>query len=625
MISGRTGVTTAKPANSSSPHIRITHSESPLDTLVKRACSKKPRNHSPCLNQTKGQHTQQPIFWEPYRAQNLQYQHHHQHPHSTQGSSSSSSNPGHAVSSSGRTTQQRQLPHGKPNLYLSIDHITRTPITSNTLPSPLLHSHFPGYRDSMASGNSYYDDSFDAGSHMAKPPSPSPYDGVDHYDNASWTPEYGASGGGTFIGAAPMDDITDTETVLEPPLKDRTIRASDFVDFYTSQPEEDEDETSLPTVIVSSAEETSSAVRGGRAPVVKPVLANFSRPMRESGQWRQADALAERVTPQLPPDMREQKKAVLERNAPRKSGASHAHYTPSPLSKGMTTSSSAQSSDAFTLSSKSNSFIPGTQPRNLAPNGPSLYLAGPTLRSPNHPQDMQRSTSPSSVYSTYSYYQYNGPIPSPVPGRSRTPDSASTPRVQTPSENRGLPDRDLGPATALDYLQLGIESHEANRLMESLDYFHRSATEGGGCGVGMLMYGLSLRHGWGCKKNEQLGFKWVRKAAESAVGDLEKLRTGQTNIDQSSIQAELVLAIYEVGQCFFHGWGVTKDQKMGVSYYMVAARLGDGDAQGDLAFCLANGKGCKKNKKEAARWYRAAVKQGQSDVGLAWIYKEKYQ
>lgn len=61
------------------------------------------------------------------------------------------------------------------------------------------------------------------------------------------------------------------------------------------------------------------------------------------------------------------------------------------------------------------------------------------------------------------------------------------------------------------------------------------------------------------------------------------------------------------------------------SYYTIAAELGDADAQMDLAFCLANGKGCKKNKSEAARWYREAIKQGQSDVGLAWIYKEKYQ
>jgi len=72
----------------------------------------------------------------------------------------------------------------------------------------------------------------------------------------------------------------------------------------------------------------------------------------------------------------------------------------------------------------------------------------------------------------------------------------------------------------------------------------------------------------------------------------------------------------------------------------VAAKLGDADAQNDLAFCLANGRGCKKDRKEAAKWYRAAVSvdyphssptlssakvaQGVSDVGLAWIYKEKF-
>ncbi len=43
------------------------------------------------------------------------------------------------------------------------------------------------------------------------------------------------------------------------------------------------------------------------------------------------------------------------------------------------------------------------------------------------------------------------------------------------------------------------------------------------------------------------------------------------------------------------------------NYFRLAARLGDPDAQQDLAFCLANGKGCKKDKKEAAKWYRDAV------------------
>lgn len=157
----------------------------------------------------------------------------------------------------------------------------------------------------------------------------------------------------------------------------------------------------------------------------------------------------------------------------------------------------------------------------------------------------------------------------------------------------------------------------------------------------MLMWGLTLRHGWGVPKDEKKGFGWLRKAAEGAVRDLEaaRLATSSSNRDtivsfsneksaegdKEGVVKELVLAIYEVGQCYFHGWGVSKDMKTAVSYYRVAARLGDPDAQNDLGFCLANGKGCKKDRKEAARWYREAVRQGQSDVGLAWIYKEKFQ
>lgn len=106
------------------------------------------------------------------------------------------------------------------------------------------------------------------------------------------------------------------------------------------------------------------------------------------------------------------------------------------------------------------------------------------------------------------------------------------------------------------------------------------------------------------------------------MGDLEGARAGENT---APIRSELVLAIYEVGQSFFRGWGVEKDKKMAVSYFRVAARLGDPDAQQELAFCLANGKGCKKDRKEAAKWYRAAVAQGVSEIGLAWIYKEKYQ
>ncbi|KAG6892010.1 hypothetical protein C0993_005177, partial [Termitomyces sp. T159_Od127] len=91
-----------------------------------------------------------------------------------------------------------------------------------------------------------------------------------------------------------------------------------------------------------------------------------------------------------------------------------------------------------------------------------------------------------------------------------------------------------------DYLQLGITHHEANRLKESAACFEKSAKEGGGCGVGMLMWGLTLRHGWGCEKNEKVAFKWLQRAAESAVDDLENARIGG-GVDLTAIQVPLTI------------------------------------------------------------------------------------
>ena len=43
-----------------------------------------------------------------------------------------------------------------------------------------------------------------------------------------------------------------------------------------------------------------------------------------------------------------------------------------------------------------------------------------------------------------------------------------------------------------------------------------------GSAVGMLMWGLSLRHGWGVPKDEAQAFRWLKAAAEHAVVDLQK-------------------------------------------------------------------------------------------------------
>lgn len=590
---------TTYPANND----KLTHSESPLDSLVRKTSSKKLRNHKPHTN-----HTQKPLIWEPYQPPS----HYQAQQRDVVEASSSSAN---TTTSTTRPSQQKLA-----NLALNLDQ-SRPSISSDVLHSPLLHSLFPT-RDSVLSGASGYDDSFDDGCQLDS----LPYDGIDEqrlvgtWRSSSDLPSSGSKGQGFIVNTF----ANDRSGTMVNRVSD--IHLSDFLDYQSDQPNRDrgEDVFELPTVIVSSPDNNPSVLHG-RTPVVKPVVANFSRPMRDSGQWRRADAIAERVTPQLPPHMRDQKKAVLERIATRQTtktstATPNSIYNPSLLSKELMAGRSSESglkglainsAVGFAVAQPalvSSPFFGSTHPRN----GSNLHP---------YPGSEMRSVSPSSLYSNYSYYQYDGLLPSPLLAGSSNPVRETLPPMTTDNKKPAVG----GPQTAQDFLVLGIEHHEANRLQESIRSFERSAKEGGGCGVGMLMYGLSLRHGWGCTKNEALGFKWVRRAAESAVEDLEQLRIGKANIDKGPVQAELVLAIYEVGQCFFHGWGVAKDQKMAFSYYLIAARLGDGDAQGDLAFCFANGKGCKKNKKEAARWYRAAVQQGLSDVGLAWIYKEKYQ
>ncbi|TFK76613.1 HCP-like protein [Pluteus cervinus] len=359
-------------------------------------------------------------------------------------------------------------------------------------------------------------------------------------------------------------------------------------------------QSQIPTLVVSSASSdpvVSQATQAGRTPITRPVASNFSRP----GRVPSSDASSAGDS--------EAKKRVIERNMGRSPSPAGQHiYDTNPLEQ-----------------RENRSLTPSRPPPKLpsALDTPSttanqsfldLKITPEDIILPGRPPSLHPD-SPASIYSAYSYYQYNSAGSSPA---GATFQQVQSPQAPVP------PLTEVNARTPQEFLQLGIQHHEANRLKESAVCFERSAKENGGCGVGKLMWGLALRHGWGCEKNEKNGFKWLRNAAENAVEDLESAR-GVGGIDTKAVQTELVLAIYEVGQCFFQGWGVPKDQKMAVSYYTVAARLGDPDAQSDLAFCLANGKGCKKDRKEAAKWYRAAVAQGQSDVGLAWIYKDKYQ
>ncbi|GAA5897449.1 uncharacterized protein JCM6883_006702 [Sporobolomyces salmoneus] len=198
--------------------------------------------------------------------------------------------------------------------------------------------------------------------------------------------------------------------------------------------------------------------------------------------------------------------------------------------------------------------------------------------------------------------------------------------MRTPSGNEK---RVVDPVSPEDFLQVGIDHHEAGELERAAWCFEQSAKKDGGCGAGMLMYGLTLRHGWGCQLNAPLGFRYLQMAAESVVEDLDRVVFGGRTLTESeantkAAKSELVLALHEIGVSYRFGWGVEKNKKMAVSYFTLSADLGDVDAQLDVAFSYANGKGCKKDLKVAAKYYRMAIEQGAENWGLSWIYKPKY-
>ena len=61
-------------------------------------------------------------------------------------------------------------------------------------------------------------------------------------------------------------------------------------------------------------------------------------------------------------------------------------------------------------------------------------------------------------------------------------------------------------------------------------------------------------------------------------------------------KGELVLAIYELANCFRNGWGVERDPVAAKQYYETAANLGDTDAMNEVARCYEDGVGTKKDK-----------------------------
>ncbi|KAH6691719.1 putative cell cycle inhibitor [Plectosphaerella plurivora] len=217
-----------------------------------------------------------------------------------------------------------------------------------------------------------------------------------------------------------------------------------------------------------------------------------------------------------------------------------------------------------------------------------------------------------------------------------------------------------------DDIQEAIRLHEEGDLERSTVLFGRLADPNGANNpLSQVLYGLALRHGWGCKPDVTRAVTYLTAAASNAAA-VEQLALQAGLKKGGAAKGELVLAIFELGNSFRHGWGTEKDP-----YYETAANLGDTDAMNETGWCYLEGFGCKKDKTPsgietglalgsktktkpflalpaclppprispdrwpsheadqmlqftAARYYRLAETNGNKTLGNTWIWKEKY-
>lgn len=173
-------------------------------------------------------------------------------------------------------------------------------------------------------------------------------------------------------------------------------------------------------------------------------------------------------------------------------------------------------------------------------------------------------------------------------------------------------------------IQEAIRLHEAGDLEKSTAMFGRLADpKGPNNALSQVLYGLALRHGWGTPPHQEQAVTYLSYAASNSA-EIERLALEAGLKKGGAAKGELVLAIFELGNCFRHGWGVKKDAVAAKQYYETAANLGDTDAMDAVAWCYTEGFGCKKDKFKAAQFLRLAESKGHKTLGNTWIWKDKY-
>lgn len=181
----------------------------------------------------------------------------------------------------------------------------------------------------------------------------------------------------------------------------------------------------------------------------------------------------------------------------------------------------------------------------------------------------------------------------PTAALSEMSVSSAAPASQQRSHSRSPSVRSFSDEKSDENIQEAIRLHEAGELTRATEMFGRLAESGNV--LSQVLYGLSLRHGWGCTPDTARAVTYLSAAASNSASiESEALKSGMKR--GGAAKGELVLAIFELANCFRNGWGVPVDKVAARQYYETAANLGDTDAMNEAAWCYLEGFGGKKDK-----------------------------
>ncbi|KAG0056149.1 hypothetical protein BGZ83_006244 [Gryganskiella cystojenkinii] len=237
--------------------------------------------------------------------------------------------------------------------------------------------------------------------------------------------------------------------------------------------------------------------------------------------------------------------------------------------------------------------------------------------------------------------------------KQQRPKSQQPPPILTPAQQRE--------AEADENIQRAIELHENNQLEEATHYFQLAAQSENP--LGQLMYGLSLRHGWGCKANPNEAIIYLQRAAEYAMGELKELHPIPTRSPQPSTSqprqreqqqhvpsSPTSLASPTISPPTSSGSGSGSGAEAGSSSApqqqqehnqrpeTSLRRMGSLDRKAatvmarkelvmalyELGMSFLKGWGVQKDKAVAFTYFKIAADLGSSQLGNSWIWKPKY-